>query len=335
MQSEYLFAQFEWFIGQKWNILLGFRYDHHHQYQSQLSPKLGLTYEVQPHLFLKASLGYGYKAPDLRQLYLDFTNSAVGYSVFGYNVAPARMDALEAQGQLLFRNALDFSAPLRPESSLNLNLGGSMEKNRLSLDVNFFYNQIQNLIDTRAVAQRTNGQNVFSYFNLNRILTYGLEVNAQYRASKHWTFSAGYQFLEAQDRDVLSRLEEGQVFARDPNTLSSFRLQRQDYFGLFNRSRQLANFKINFEVPKWKTNLAIRLFYRSRYGLFDSNQNQILDEYDEFVKGYCLLNMTLSQEFKYGFSAQIGLNNLLDFTDPVNISNIPGRQWLLKVAYSF
>ena len=77
LNSEYLFGQFEWFLKEKWNVLVGFRYDNHHQYQSQFSPKIGLNYKWNDHFSIKTSLGYGYKAPDLRQLYFDFTNSSV------------------------------------------------------------------------------------------------------------------------------------------------------------------------------------------------------------------------------------------------------------------
>ncbi|NJK83429.1 MAG: TonB-dependent receptor [Saprospiraceae bacterium] len=139
---------------EKWNVLAGFRYDHHRQYQSQFSPKLGLNYKYNPHLSIKASVGYGYKAPDLRQLYFDFTNSSFGYTVAGYNVAANRLALLESQGQILFSNSLDFSTPLKPESSINANVGAFYQKEKWSFDANLFYNQISNLIDTRAIAQR-------------------------------------------------------------------------------------------------------------------------------------------------------------------------------------
>lgn len=124
LNSEYVFGQFEWFIKEKWNVLAGFRYDNHHQYQSQFSPKIGVNYKWNENFSLKTSVGYGYKAPDLRQLYFDFTNSAVGYTVLGYNVAEEKLTALQNQGQILFTNGFDFSNPLKPESSVNFNFGG-------------------------------------------------------------------------------------------------------------------------------------------------------------------------------------------------------------------
>lgn len=335
LNSEYIFGQYEWFLKKRWNMLIGFRYDHHHQYQSQFSPKIGINYEVNQYLNVKTSVGYGYKAPDLRQLYFDFTNSSAGYSVFGYNVAAQRIAALQAEEQLLSVQEINYNTPLQPESSLNSNLGAFFQKGKWTADVNLFYNQIQNLIDTRAVARYTNGQSVFSYFNINKIFTYGTEINLSYKPLKNLTLTAGYQYLIAKDESVLEQLNEGKIFARNPVTLGSFRLQTEDYFGLYNRSRHLANFKINYEIEKWKTNVFARVFYRSRYGLFDNNNNAILDRYDTFVQPYFLMNVAVNQVIGKHFSAQIGVNNLLNFTDAANIPNIAGRQPFAKIQYNF
>ncbi|WP_395632853.1 TonB-dependent receptor plug domain-containing protein [Flavobacterium sp.] len=335
LNSEYIFGQLEWFIKEKWNVLVGFRYDNHHQYQSQFSPKLGINYKWNEYFSLKTSVGYGYKAPDLRQLYLDFTNSAVGYTVLGYNVAEERLAELSSQGQLLFSNNFTFSNPLKPESSVNLNFGGYYKKSNVTIDYNLFYNIIKNLIDTRAIAQRTNGQNVFSYFNVDRIFTYGLELNTAYKTSSNLTFSIGYQYLIAKDQTVVDKIKRGEIFARDPITLNSFRLKSSDYFGLYNRSNHTANMKINYQIPTIKTTVNMRVFYRSKYGIFDSNNNNILDQYDDFVKGYFLTNLTLTKDFNNAFSMQIGVINLMDYKDETNIPNLPGRQLFTKIEYQF
>ena len=335
LNSEYLFGQFEWFLKEKWNVLVGFRYDNHHQYQSQFSPKIGLNYKWNEHFSLKTSIGYGYKAPDLRQLYFDFTNSSVGYTVLGYNVAAKRLAELQSQGQILFTNGYDFSNSLKPESSININFGGYYKKNKLSFDYNLFYNTIENLIDTRAIAQRTNGQNVFSYFNIDKIFTYGLELNGSHKLNSNFSISSGYQYLIAKDQTIVDKIERGEIFARDPITLSSFRLKPSDYFGLYNRSKHTANIKLNYLIPSIETSINARVFYRSKYGIFDSNNNAILDKYDEFVKGYFLTNLTINKDFKYHFSVQLGVNNLFDYKDERNIPNVSGRQLFTRIQYQF
>jgi outer membrane receptor for ferrienterochelin and colicins len=334
--SQYFFLQYDYNPIGKLNILAGFRYDNHDRFQSQLSPKLAVNYKVSPSLSLKTSFGYGFKAPDFRQLYFDFTNSAVGYTVLGYNVAENRLDELEAQGQLLSRvDGISFSDPLKPESSVNFNLGTSFQKGKLKIDANAFYNSISNLIDTRVVAQKTNGQNVFSYFNINEIFTYGMECNASFGFTKDFKVSFGYQYLIAKDRSVIKAIENGEVFARDPQTLESFQLTKSDYFGLFNRSKHIANIKFFYNIPKLKTDVSLRIIYRSKFGLFDTNSNQILDIYDDFVNEYYLANLSVSKSFTDKFILQVGANNLFDFTNPQEISNIPGRQIFGKLQFNF
>ncbi|WP_448529361.1 TonB-dependent receptor plug domain-containing protein [Raineya sp.] len=335
LKAYYVFAQYEWFLKDKWNFLIGFRYDAQQQYQSQFSPKLALNYRLLKDWFVKTSLGYGYKAPDLRQLYFDFLNSAVGYAVFGYNVAESKIQTLQKQGQILFMRDANFSEPLKPESSLNYNLGTYFEQKTWHIDLNFFYNQIRNLIDTRVVAQLTNGQNVFSYFNINRIFTSGFELNLSYRPYENLNISLGYQYLTAKDWGIVEKIRNGQVFARNPETLASFKLQPSDYFGLFNRSKHLLNFKINYQIPQWQTNILARLFYRSKFGILDSNANGILDNYDNFVKGYFWVNLSISKYFMNKLSFQAGANNLFNFTDAENITNIAGRQFFAKMQFHF
>ncbi|MCO6162053.1 TonB-dependent siderophore receptor [Flavobacterium sp. NRK F7] len=333
--SQYAFLQYDYTPTKKWNILAGFRLDNHNQYQSQWSPKIAANYKLNTHLSLKSSIGYGYKAPDFRQLYFDFTNSAIGYAVFGYNVAEERLDALDNQGQILFRtNGTDFSSELKPESSININLGSFYEKNDFKWDTNVFYNAISNLIDTKVIAQKTNGQNVFSYFNIDEIFTYGFENNFHYSFHSNLKFSLGYQYLIAKDRSVLRDLDSGNVFARDANTLESFQLKKTDYFGLFNRSKHTANFKVLYTISKLKTTFNLRVFYRSKYGIVDSNNNQILDQYDAFVKEYFLTNLSITKTFKQKMSVQIGSNNLFNFKNPNQISTLSGRQLFARMQFN-
>jgi len=334
--SQYAFLQYDYNPSKRWNILTGFRYDNHNQYQSQFSPKLALNYKVTSNFSLKSSVGYGFKAPDFRQLYFDFTNSAIGYSVFGYNVAEERLDALDNQGQILFRTAgINFDSALKPESSINVNFGTYFEKGKLKIETNAFYNSITNLIDTKVIAQRTNGQNVFSYFNIDKIFTYGIENNFHYNVSKNIKISLGYQYLIAKDKSVIKAIDKGQVYARDSNTLASFQIKKEDYFGLFNRSKHTANFKVLYAIPNLKTDINLRIFYRSKYGIIDSNNNQILDDYDAFVAGYFLTNLSLTKQIKENFSFQIGANNLFDFTNPNEISNLSGRQIFARLQFNF
>ncbi|MEN2400409.1 TonB-dependent receptor [Flavobacterium sp. MC2016-06] len=332
--SQYVFVQYDYNPTEKWNVLAGFRYDNHSEYASQLSPKLAVNYKVNNDFSLKGSVGYGYKAPDFRQLFFDFTNPSVGYTVLGYNVAEDRLNQFESQGQLLSRTAgISFDKPLEAESAVNFNLGTFYKRNKLKLDINAFYNSISNLIDTRVVAQKTNGQNVFSYFNISQVFTYGVEFNSTYNFTKDFSMSFGYQYLTAKDKSVIDNFEDHQ-YIRNAD-LQTVQIKKSDYFGLFNRSKHTANLKVAYTIPVIKTDINLRVFYRSKYGLYDTNNNQVLDKYDTFVNGYFITNLAASKYITDKLMLQAGANNLFDFTDPSQISNISGRQLFARIQYNF
>ncbi|MGK0325334.1 MAG: outer membrane receptor for ferrienterochelin and colicins [Polaribacter sp.] len=326
--SPYIYAQYDGNITNKLNVILGARFDDHSAYQSQLSPKGALRYKLNNKIALKGSVGYGFKTPDFRQLYFDFTNATVGYTVLGYNAVSKRIPQLDADGQLLSIEVpiSNFNDGLKPESSIGYNFGIDLKPlSTLKINLNLFRNNIKNLIDTRVIARKTNGQNVFSYYNVNEVYTQGLEFNANYKLNENLTISGGYQLLYAKDIEAEQDFEDGQVFARIRPSSPSFRLQKDDYFGLFNRSRHMANFKIFYTIPKWNLDTNLRTTYRSKYGLFDTNGNTYLDKYDDFVDGYTIwdfaINKTIYKDYKLGF----GMDNIFNFNDPQNISNIAGR----------
>ena len=331
--SPYFYLQYDGNPNQKINVILGLRFDSHSEYASQFSPKAALKYDINDKLAAKSSVGYGFKAPDFRQLYFDFTNSTIGYTVLGYNAVTTRIWELEIEGQLVNIGVpiSEFNDRLKAERSVSFNFGLDYNPtDDFQLNANVFRNNVDNLIDTRVIARKTNGQNVFSYYNINKIRKQGLELNAKWNVSENLSFSGGYQLLYAKDMDVEDSFDEGNVFARSNNGLS-FRLNKDNYFGLFNRSRHMANFKVFYQLPKWKTNANIRGTYRSKYGLFDTNDNTYLDDLDEFVDGYMIwdvaINKTLFETIITGF----GIDNILNFNDPINISNIPGRLFYGKL----
>ena len=323
--SQYVFVQYDWNPTEKWNILAGFRFDNHSVYASQLSPKLAVNYKINDNFSLKSSVGYGYKAPDFRQLYFDFTNPSVGYTVLGYNVADDRLNQLDAEGQILKRiDGISFDTPLKAESAVNINFGTFYKRDKLKIDANAFYNSISNLIDTRVVAQKTNSQNVFSYFNTSAVFTYGVEFNASYNFTNEFSVSLGYQYLTAKDKSVVDNFEDYQYIRN--SELQTIKINKSDYFGLYNRSKHTANIKIAYTIPKIKTDINMRVFYRSRYGLYDTNGNQILDKHDTFVDDYFTANLSVSKYITDKILFQAGANNLLNYTDPSQIPNLTGRQ---------
>lgn len=315
--SQYVYTQYDFTPAEKLNIIVGARFDNHSEYNSQLSPKISARYRFTEHLAVKGSVGSGFKAPDFRQLYLNFTNVAGGgYSVFGKEVEMAGIARLQENGEILsFQvDPSQLGASLDAESSIGYNLGLGFKKGKLNADINLFRNDFKNLIDTRVLAAKTNGQNVFGYINRESVYTQGIEFDATYRVLENLSLSTGYQLLYAFDKDKKEAVKNGEVFARDPETQQTFQIDQSDYFGLENRSRHTLNFKAFYEIPEWNANANFRVVYRSKFGLTDRNGNDLLDNFeDSFIDGYALVNLAFGKTFFKHYQLQLGANNLLDF----------------------
>lgn len=336
--SPYVYLQYDGNPSEKVNVIVGARFDSHSAYKSQFSPKMAVRYKLNDKVALKGSMGYGFKAPDFRQLYFDFTNNDQNYTLLGHNVAPEALKLLQEQGQIAnIKVSLDdFSNNLKPENSISIDIGLDYYiSSTLKLDINLFRNNIKDLIDNKAVAIKTNDEIIFSYFNINKVYTQGLEFNATWRPHNQLKIAGGYQYMLAKDVEAEEKFKNGEVFGRVNASSSSFALKKNDYFGLFNRSRHMANLKIFYTISDWKMDTNIRATYRSKFGVFDVNGNDYLDSYDNFVDGYTLLNFAANKTLHENYKLGIGMDNVFDFTDVTNISNIPGRIIYAKLNIQF
>ena len=330
---KFLYGQLDATAFDKLNIILGSRYDYYTDYTPVISNKLALGFPITQKLNINSSVGTGFKTPDFRQKYFDFTNSTIGYTVLGRDVAFDRLATMQAEG--VIQEIVPFSeliSPLKSETSINLNLGIKYYPTHyLTFDVNLFNNKVNDLIEWQLVAKGVNNTNIYSYFNINQVETKGIEFNSAYRKVDNWEIKFGYQLLYAYDTQVLKEIGQDTVYyARDPETQVSIKLNKEDYFGLFNRSRHTANIKLNYHLND-KTELNTILTYRSKYALSDSNGNDILDTYDEFVAGYSLCDVGFSHQISLLKSFQIGVKNIFGFTNPEYISNISGRLYYINI----
>jgi len=328
------FIQYEGFIFENTNYIFGARYDKHEQYKSEFSPSFSIRTQINDLINAKLSIGKGFKKPDFRQLYFNFSNSNSGYSVIGFNVANEVISNLRNLGQLanLIIPENELTGNLTPENSLSINLGFNFKpNNNLLIDLNLFKNQINNLIDYRVIATKINGQNIFSYYNLNKVITQGFEINSKIVLSNNFNLNIGYQFLLTRDVDAINDLKEGKIYARLSNNSSAFKINKDDYYGLYNRSKNNINLILNYLVND-ELSLYFKSKFRSKYGLIDSNGNNLLDDYDKFVESHILSDLSISQKFRK-LNITVGADNLFNYIDPENIPNYPGRIIYSKLSY--
>lgn len=332
----YVFLQDEHRFSDKLIAIGGLRYDNNAAYASRVSPKLALHYKAGSQLSLNASYGAGFKAPDFRQLYLNFTNNAAGgYTVYGANeITVMQLQQQKSAGIIAditpFGNQLQM---LKPEYSTGFNLGANYSFNKkLNAKLNLFRNDISNLIVTKIIATKTNNAPVYSYFNINSAFTEGVEGELSYQFTKTIRAEGGYQFLITADKDVLKQISSGQIFGKKPGSLVSEQLNRRDYGGLTDRSRHMANLKLFYEKNSWFA--TARAIYRSRWGVSDKDGNLILNRDDEYAKAMVQVNISAGIHLSNGFALKGGVDNLLNYKDAVYQANLPGVSYYAMVSYS-
>ena len=140
-------------------VLLGIRYDNHSAFGGQWSPRGSVIYSLTDHLRLKGSVGQGFRAPSLTELYVT---------------------SLRKRGKEVFEANPD----LKAEKSTNWELGIEGEHGRFRAGVTGFYNEVEDLVET--VFQRTEGagknkRDIYLYRNIAEATVKGIEAGAGVR----------------------------------------------------------------------------------------------------------------------------------------------------------
>ena len=116
------FAQFDWNPHRKFNLIAGLRFDWFSEANlSHLSPKLGIMYKVE-NCSLRASYAGGFRAPTLKEMYMDFYMGNI-FMIYG-------------------------NPDLQPEVSHNFLLSAEYFKRHFNVTVSGFFNMVSDGIST-------------------------------------------------------------------------------------------------------------------------------------------------------------------------------------------
>ena len=336
-QIAYFFAQHEQKFNDRFYVIGGLRFDDNKAYASVWSPKLSLHYTIDKSFVLNASYGRGFKAPDFRQLYLNFTNLAAGaYSVFGTEVAIQELKRLSA-AQLLEQTTDMASklAVLKPESSGGLNLGLKFTQPKLfNASLNLFRNDLSNMIVTDIIGYKKSGGQIYSYFNLKKALTQGVELSIEKKLTTTFRIQTGYQFLYSADKEMLAAIRKGKVYQRNSVDNMVTRMQLSDYGGLPFRSKHTANLKVQYEDSKGFF-ATTRFIYRGRWGTTDLDGNGLINRRDEYANGYVQINCSAGIQLKQRWKLMAGIDNMFNYKDILHLPGNPGRVGYIDMQINF
>ena len=159
-------------------LAIGGRLDNHSEFGAHFSPKLSAMYRMTDGLRLRFSYGQGFRAPDFKNLYLDFTNVTAGYQVLG-------------------------NPSLKPESSHSWNLGLEYQVfNGLLTRIHAYRNDLQNLIEAERIGESAAGGSKFEYQNISRAYTEGVDVETTIGSIGGFTSAVGYAYFRGADKET-------------------------------------------------------------------------------------------------------------------------------------
>ena len=111
MDDANLFAQADWMITDRLEVIGGFRYTHNSEFGSAFTPKINLMYS--PGNFkIRAGYSRGFKTPGLTELYSDFNMGSVSHNIGNPDLKAEHSDYFSVSGEYTGQGRLMLTAEL-------------------------------------------------------------------------------------------------------------------------------------------------------------------------------------------------------------------------------
>ena len=329
------YAEDEWRIIDSLGFTLGARYEDHSGFGGQFSPRAYLVWNTTDTLTLKGGVSTGYKAPSAKALH----DGIISVSGQGANFGIG-------------------SPNLKPEESINYELGLNYNTGNLDLTTTIFYNQIKNLITDGpdlwncSSANNPNQPNCVSFgshitqdtfsqsINANEAETKGIELSLKYSIIPEWDIKAAYTYMKS---EITKGENKGSYLNNVPK----------------NAFNMTSTWHINDAMDLW-----LQHEYKSARKRYSTAQTTgdagiIYAATNNELKGYNLFNLGASYTLNNQIRLNGAINNLLDkdftsngtyidtngnpasYYDYMTISSgmsgtyLPGRNLWLSISYDF
>lgn len=168
-------------VSQRFNLVLGNRFDQHEQFGWAVSPRAYGLYHFTDALTLKAGVGKGFKAPTLKQLSPQYESWA----------------AIGGRG-IIYGNP-----DLQPETNTSYEIGLEYAAGATSARVMLFQSNVRNLIETQRMATCSVPRKIcLNYRNIGQVGMQGVELGGGVALSRQWRIDANYMYLDARDKST-------------------------------------------------------------------------------------------------------------------------------------
>ncbi|GAA4332524.1 siderophore enterobactin receptor PfeA [Pigmentiphaga soli] len=174
------FAEDNIYLTDRLTATPGLRFDHHDQYGPNWSPALNLSYALTSAWTIKGGVARAYKAPNLYQGNTGYTLYSAGNGCWG-----------GLAGCFLMGND-----DLKPETSINKEIGVQYARGGLLGSLAYFRNDYRNKVDAgHDVVGTQAGRAVFQWENVPKAVTEGLEGNLTLPLARSLTWTTNFTYM--------------------------------------------------------------------------------------------------------------------------------------------
>ncbi|MCE9964465.1 TonB-dependent receptor domain-containing protein [Lelliottia amnigena] len=291
-----LFAEDAWMMVPDFTLTTSARLDHDSYFGYHVTPKLYGNWTIDENWALKGGVSAGYKKPDLRQNNEGFTSV---YGRYPYSEISIGND------------------DLKPEQSVNTEMGVYWQQDALALDATLFYTKFKDKISDKTICTQTatqkcqyNGyvaESVFQYFNVSDAEIYGIELNGDWQVTASLRANANYTYTHSEQK---SGDYKGYALSDFPTSMANVSLT-------------------------WNVLNDLELWTKSSWR---SNSPDIGKS--SSTEAYALVDLGARYHLNKNITLMTGINNLFDanpiYTTTYNQSALlEGRRYNLGARYEF
>lgn len=288
------------------DLVLGVRFDDHSKSGSNWSPSLNITQKLGDYFTLKGGIARAYKAPNMYQ-------NAEGYLLFTRGNGCPDTTATASGSCYLVGNA-----DLKPETSINKEVGIQFEKDIVNASLTWFRNDYKNKITSgdEVVGTTTVGSTTYhllEWTNIPKALIQGLEGSVSLDFGNiNWTNNFTY-IMDSVNKTT------GNPLSVVPNyTINSI---------------------FNYDITdQFDVNFVYTQYGRQKPRQFAETRNTTMNT--KSVPSYGIAGINVGYKFTDQFSGRLGVSNLFDEqlvrnNDLNQTYNEPGRAYYASLKYAF
>lgn len=213
-----LFGSLNWQANRRLVVQPALRFAYNTQFNAPVVPSINFQYKVGYESQFRLSLAQGFRAPSLKELYLDFVD--INHNIKG-------------------------NPDLQPENSNHVHLYYTWRTNvsdakQLKIEPSLFYNHINSMIRLTQI-QGTQ----YTYLNIDQYTTFGGKISVGYNVHPNFDFNVGYSHL-AYSNELQAEGEQAEFFY-SPEFTATF-----NYWRAQKKFRLNVNYKYTGSVPGFR-----------------------------------------------------------------------------------